>query len=193
MALFNRNSNESNQPTSLEQYYATQRRSNVASWVLTAGVFIGSVLIVLGLVFGGRYAYRQIVDNDDQIPPVSQQESDESTNQEQSTVTDKQDDSGSNSGTTTTPSTPAPSQPNPAPAIPAPTPSPSPTPAPQPQTLPRPTPTTPSTPATGSAQPAQLPNSGPENLPGIFVVISLLAAALHHVHSRFKLRSANNG
>lgn len=191
MALFNRNSKETNQPTSLEQYYATQRRSSVASWVLTAGVFIGSVLVVLGLVFGGRYAYRQIVDNnDEQSPTVSQQENQTSTNQDQSTVTDKRDESGSNPGASTTPATPAPSQPStPPPATSNPTPAP----APQPQpTASRPAPATPAPVTGGTASPAQLPNSGPESLVGIFVVASFLTATAHYIFNRFRLRSKNS-
>ncbi len=65
---FNRNRNTSPQtkvPEEVEQYYQSERRDRVGvAWLLAGATLIITVLIVLGLFFGGRWAYRKIANKD---------------------------------------------------------------------------------------------------------------------------------
>ncbi len=65
---FNRRKQSSTQkpvPKEVEQYYQSERRDRVGvAWLLAGVTLILTVMIVLGLFFGGRWAYRKITNKD---------------------------------------------------------------------------------------------------------------------------------
>ena len=51
-------------PTEITEYYTSERRDRRgATWLVGVGVFIATVLIVLGLFYGGRAIYRALTDD----------------------------------------------------------------------------------------------------------------------------------
>lgn len=134
---FNRNQNTTNlkdkvSPTAVKEYYqAVGSQQSWLTWVLSIAAFIITLLIVLGLFWGGRWAWNRL--NSDDKPATTTQEQAASGDQEESAERQGNNNSGSNTPNTT---------PN--------------TPAPAPQTQPTPAPTT--TPQTGGSD---LPATGP--------------------------------
>lgn len=60
----NKSDNSGAVPTEIHDYYQAERRDRTGvAWLLAAGTLIGTVLIVLGLFFGGRWAYRALTGN----------------------------------------------------------------------------------------------------------------------------------
>ncbi len=74
-------------PTEIKEYYAHEERDkNRASWLLGAGVFVATVIIVLAVFYGGRALYRVVFDDDN-------------------TATTEQTSDSANTSTGTTPTT----------------------------------------------------------------------------------------
>lgn len=75
---FNRNRTDKNSvPKEVQDYYQAERRERVGiAWVLALVTLVVTVLLALGLFFGGRWAYRQIFDKNDS-PSVTKDEKDE--------------------------------------------------------------------------------------------------------------------
>lgn len=115
---FKRKNNDSAVPAEIQNYYQTEprTRSGVA-WLLALGTLVITLVVALGLFFGGRFVYRKIA-NKNTTPVTTQQADTESM----------PSDSDTSSTNTTKPS--------------ASTPTPTPTPAPAPATSGA-TPTTP--------------------------------------------------
>jgi hypothetical protein len=163
MALFNRKpkSDSTNVTQDLQNYYqSAQREQSWKAWLLGLATLAVTVVLAMGIFFGGRFIYRKVRNQPSQVATV-QTENEESN--------DNSNGSSNN--------TPAPA-PAPAPA-PTPSPTPAPTPAPAPASAPSPA---------GRTQPAQstnLPNTGPGDTIAIFVAVSVLA---YFAHRRFSTR-----
>lgn len=63
-----------NVPPEIQEYYQAEKRERVGvAWALALATLIVTVLLALGLFYGGRWAYRAIFDNDEN-PAVVQQD-----------------------------------------------------------------------------------------------------------------------
>jgi cytoskeletal protein RodZ len=169
MALLPRR-NPQNVPAEVSEYYQAEKRDRVGmAWLLSIVTFIATVVIVLGLFFGGRWGYRKFVSNRNPNPTASVKQEENKT------------PASSNSG-----SKPSTTQPKPASTpTPAPTPAPTPTPAPAASTpvpAPAPQPTPAPTPARSATTPTQVaaappattvPNTGPSGTLMIMMVIAV--------------------
>lgn len=64
MSLFRRNKIKAAVPAEVQEYYQSEKRDKAwLAWLLAIGTLIATVIVVLGLFFGGRWAYRKLVDN----------------------------------------------------------------------------------------------------------------------------------
>jgi len=156
---FNRRNKKEDVPTEIKEYYQAERRERVGfAWLLALGTFLVTVGVVTGLFFAGRWAYREIANDEpsttvsenqpQQLPGAPQDQ--QSPQQEQA-----QPDSDQGTGQTTPPQngTPAPSTPTPSPT-------------PQVETD------------------SELPNTGPGNILTVFLLVSVTGAAAHYGLSR---------
>jgi hypothetical protein len=74
-------------PTEIKEYYTSEKREKTgAAWLVGAAVFVVTVLVVLGLFYGGRALYRTVFDNDE-TPATEQTTSDTAQNNDNSTGT----------------------------------------------------------------------------------------------------------
>src|SRR3990167_6929270 len=65
MKLFNRNKGGENVPEEVKGYYQAERRERLwLAWLLAFATLVVTVFIVIGLSFGGRWAYRKIAHKD---------------------------------------------------------------------------------------------------------------------------------
>jgi cytoskeletal protein RodZ len=127
---FNRKKRNQSVPAEVQQFYQAERRERVGlAWLLAFGTLVVTVLVVLGLFFGGRAIYRSF--QDDTNKPAT------ASNKSSSNSSDSSNNNGA-AGSGSTPGQPAPNQA-------APTPAPNNQPAPIPNT----TPTTGEVPRTG--------------------------------------------
>lgn len=127
-------------PTEIKQYYTSEQRDRAgATWLLGVGVFIITVLLVLGVFYGGRALYRTFFTDD------------QATEQTTSSDTTQQDQQGS--APDNAPSTTDGSAGNDTPAGGSDTEVTPPTPAPAPA---------PETPQAGPSQPEEIPQTGPD-------------------------------
>ena len=61
-----------NIPPELENYYQKEKRERTGlAWLLAAGTLIVTVLVVMGLFYGGRYLYRKTTNNTKQPAKVA--------------------------------------------------------------------------------------------------------------------------
>ncbi|HSX23733.1 MAG TPA: hypothetical protein VLE74_01405 [Candidatus Saccharimonadales bacterium] len=155
---FNRNKDQSAEvPQEVQDYYQSENRERSwVAWLLATGTLLVTVVVVLGLFYGGRWGYRKLKHQPAKTPTVAVQKP----------------------ATASQPQTPpaSPSTPQAAPsAIPGPNVT--------PQTSSTSTSKTASTPATtATVQPANsnLPNTGPGNIVAIFAVTALIGAVFHN-------------
>jgi len=105
MKLFNRNKGGENIPEEVKGYYQAERRERLwLAWLLAFTTLVVTVLIVIGLSFGGRWAYRKITHKDKKIDTTKTI----GTNQPTSLPTgstDKSTSGGQSSDQTQTPAT----------------------------------------------------------------------------------------
>ncbi|MDQ2973703.1 MAG: hypothetical protein M3Q79_04480 [bacterium] len=74
MALFNRRKTTTDIPE-LQEYYAAKRANNSAgAWVLALISLVVTVLVILGLFFGGRWLWRTLTGNDEDKNVTTTQE-----------------------------------------------------------------------------------------------------------------------
>lgn len=75
MALFRRNkTDETGMPTEVRDYYKAEGRERTGlAWLLALGTLLLTVVIVLGLFMGGRWAFRKLKDSDKPTSPVAVQ------------------------------------------------------------------------------------------------------------------------
>lgn len=68
MKLFGRNKGGENVPEEVKGYYQAERRERLwLAWLLAFTTLVVTVLIVIGLSFGGRWAYRKIANKDKKV------------------------------------------------------------------------------------------------------------------------------
>jgi cytoskeletal protein RodZ len=130
MRLFNRQSKQNISdtavPPEVHEYYQAERRGRIGTaWLLSAATFVGTVLVVLGLFYGGRWIYRSTAGN--KKPNTQTQQVSSSVKQESSKSSSGSSQSGSQNSSNPTPPpstpTPPPAASTPAPTPPAPAPS----------------------------------------------------------------------
>jgi cytoskeletal protein RodZ len=156
MWLFNRRQKQqTGVPQEIQDYYQTERRERVGlAWLIALATLVVTVLVALGLFYGGRWAYRSVFKKDNKPTTTVVENNDKSTATNENT---------SNSGTSSTNT----DQSNPAPA-PAPTGSTG-------------TTTTPQTPGMTAGRSTGLPNTGPGDVIAIFVVTALTGMIAHRL------------
>ena len=98
-----------------DYYQATSGNNMWMVWILSAITFVGTILVVLALFWGGRWIYQKVTAPDNNKPAVT--ETGQSSNES---------DQAQNGGQPA--ANPSPSTPTPTPSTPAPTPAPSVTP-----------------------------------------------------------------
>ncbi len=113
MAIFRRNkTDETGMPREVQDYYKAEGRERTGvAWLLALGTLIVTILVVLGLFMGGRWAFRQLKDNDSDQPQVAVQE------EAKDDASEKPSNSGSSSpagGSSSQPNSGSSSQPAPA-------------------------------------------------------------------------------
>jgi hypothetical protein len=162
---FNRNQEEeSTLPEEVQNYYQAEKRERAGvAGLLAVATLLATVLIAVGLFFGGRWVYRAIFDNDDE-PAVVQQDDEQS---EDSSDQDEQSQDTPASDAPATTDRPAPS------SLPS-----SDTPAAQPTPPAQSTQNT--TPATGD----ELADTGPGDTLAIFIGVVVIATLSHNKFSR---------
>lgn len=131
-------------PEEVKEYYESSRRDNVGvAWLLALGTLVLTVLLAIGLFFGGRWVYRKLANKSDK--PTTQQPA-PATNPTPSTPTPSSPNSNQNPSNNTqggqgssnqpaAPATPTPSRPT-TPSTPPQTPTTGPTPTAIPSTGP---------------------------------------------------------
>lgn len=95
-------------PAEIKQYYQSERRDRMwVVWLLSGATFVITVLIVLGLFWGGRWAYNKLRDNKNggqattaqQGSEEDQESAGQNDEQQPSTPGDSNASSDTNSGT----------------------------------------------------------------------------------------------
>ncbi len=164
MALFNRNKKDSVLPE-VDQYYEGERRDRAGlAWLLALVSVALVALILVGVFLAGRWAWRQVADNNDgeevgvtdtaDMPSFDGGNSEQTGENEQpKTETPSSPNTGNEQGSTNTPATG-----DNAPAT---------------------------TPATGDNAPASdLPSTGPAETVAVFTIVSTLAGTVHYAVTR---------
>lgn len=176
---FKRNKKPTNAkaPKEVQQYYASEHRERVGlAWIIAFISLIITVAVVLGLFFGGHWAYRQIANKNDNPTPAKPQTtasqpkpSTESTSSSSSSAKPQSSSQqpSTNQPQTSSTSTGVPSQP--AASTPAQT------------SAPNKTPT-----ATTQAPSKNITNTGPGETVAVFVGISLLGTVAYQAYLRRK-------
>jgi hypothetical protein len=151
-------------PQEIQDYYQTERRERVGlAWLIALATLVVTVLVALGLFYGGRWAYRSVFKNNDKPATVAN-----NGNSQESSK------NGSNQGT----SSDSTSQPNPTTA-----------PAPAPQgtngsnASPAPSGAVPQTAGNTAGKGTNLPNTGPGDILAIFVITAIAGTIAHRAVS----------
>ena len=163
---FRRNRDTTSVPAEIQEYYQAERRDRTGvAWLLALGTLIITIGLATLLFFGGRWAYRTIVDNDNNTETAqTEEESTESdSNSPESSPATESGQTGPSTGTSSTTT----STPN----------SPTPTEAGTRSTAQS------TTPATGSnvaGSTTDLPNTGAGDIVSIFAITTAVGAAAHY-------------
>ena len=172
---FRRNKTNDGTPPEVQDYYqAESRQRSGMAWLLGLGALVVTVLLVLGLFYGGRWVYRKVRTQDRPNTAQVQQENANNQGNEQSPESGQPGNQPENNPSTT---------PSPSPQPPSGTPSPAPTPAPAP--TPGSTPTSgPVATNTQGKGTSDLPTTGPADNTAIFLLVSAVGYALHRRFSK---------
>lgn len=163
---FRRKQDVSAVPAEIQDYYQSERRERTGvAWLLALGTLIVTIGLATLLFFGGRWAYRAIVNNDDTSQDVAQtdQEAEDANAPEstpdENTVPTTAPTTGTSSTSTSTPNAPS--------------------------TTPNTTATAP-TAAGGSVagSSTNLPNTGAGDIVAIFAVTTAVGTAAHYAVTR---------
>ena len=156
---------QSDLPKEVQDYYQAEKREKVGvAGLLALGTLMVTILLAIGLFFGGRWVYRTVFDNDDS-QQTAQQEDGEQQEQEGKEESDQNEpnDGDEQADENEEEQTPAPSQP-------APTPVPT---------------QTPNQPTPGSTESSKgdsdLPTTGPEDNLAIFLGTVVIASTLFYL------------
>ena len=151
-------------PAEVQEFYQSERRERIGiAWLLAFVTLLATVVIAMGIFFGGRWAYRKIAN------------SGKDTGNTQITTNTNQ--SASTKNTAVTPNT---NQPAPAASSQNTTSTPS---------TNQSTTTGTSSAATTTQTPTRLSNTGPGDTFAIFGVVTILAALAHEAYIRRKLQN----
>lgn len=162
---FNRKKSDETVPPEVQDYYNAEKRERMGlAWILAFVTLAVTVLVVLGLFFGGRWAYRKITQKDKPIVTTVQ------APQSPPSSSNSGNNSSSGSSGPTRPSGNQGSTPPPAPSGSA-------TNAPASQT----------SPPQGSNV-AATPNTGPGDTLGVFVVATAVGIGLYQLRLRRQLK-----
>lgn len=147
-------------PEEVQEYYQSEKREKVGvAWLLALGTLIATLVIALGLFYGGRWVWRELFGSKAARPTTTQQ-----TQKQGSTTTPSNNSSetpSSNTGQT------APSSAS----------------APTPTT----TPTTTSATTQQPAASGKLTNTGPGDTLAIFLGVTVVGTLAHQAYTRRKL------
>lgn len=70
---FRRKQTEDSVPQEVQEYYQSEKRERVGiAWMLALATLVVTVLLALGILYGGRWAYRAIFDDNEGNAPVEQ-------------------------------------------------------------------------------------------------------------------------
>lgn len=112
---FNRNRNQdSTLPEEVKDYYQAEKRERAGvAGLLAVGTLIVTVVLAIGLFFGGRWLYRTVFDNGDNAADTTDQSGEEQqeVGPDDQAATGSQDENGDQpdtQGAVTTPETPTP-------------------------------------------------------------------------------------
>ncbi len=73
MKLFRRKNNNEVLPDEVQDYYRTEQNNRTGmAWVLAVGGFILTAAIVVGLFFGGRWAYQSFFNDDSGVDTTTE-------------------------------------------------------------------------------------------------------------------------
>lgn len=164
---FRRNDNTTEQPeyqvpSEIQSYYDAERRERTGvAWLMATGTLVVTILLAVGLFFGGRWIYRKVANNDPQ-PAVN------TASVEQSPSENAAEEPQTSSTTTNEPS-PVPTPPATAPSTATPPATPSPT----------PTPASPSTSAANN-QNSNLPSTGPGHVAAAVALATIIGSLGHY-------------
>ncbi len=106
------NTDQSNLPAEVQEYYQSERRERVGiAWLLAGGTLILTLLLASGLFFGGRWAYNKIANKDNgpetSIQEDSKDQKGENSSAAEDTNENDSENTGTSSATTTDPPTAA--------------------------------------------------------------------------------------
>lgn len=157
---FNRKQEESTLPEEVQEYYASTSRQRVGiAWLLALATLVVTVLLTLGIFYGGKWVFNHFRGNGEQATPVEVTQSPQNQAPQENQPANNQD-ADQNAGTQTTPQTSqAPAQ----------------LPADQNEPTAAPSPSI-TQPVTGK----DVPNTGPGDVVAIFVVASVAGTLLHN-------------
>lgn len=82
---FRRNRTEDSVPQEIQEYYQSEKRERVGvAWMLALATLVVTVLLALGIFYGGRWAYRAVFDDDknENTPTEQEQRQDQSQDSE---------------------------------------------------------------------------------------------------------------
>ncbi len=154
-------------PKEVQQYYKSEQRERVGlAWLIAFASLILTVLIVLGLFYGGRWAWRKVANNDDNEnvsttqtkSPSESSVPNESNKSESGSSSNGNNPSSSSSGSNDSNTNGSKSSG--------------------------------STSGSNSSSSQNLSNTGPGNIAGAFVVAVVFGTILHNVYSRRKLQKS---
>lgn len=158
MALFRRNKvDQAGMPTDVQNYYQTENRERTGmAWLLALGTLLVTVIVVLGLFFGGRWTFRKLKNTDKPAPvAVQTDKSKEDDHAEEPATTPPANETPSTQGSSTPQSSSTTATPNSSVAS-----------------------NTPSA-ATRSAGQAGMPATGPADTLAIFIVASVIGTLFY--------------
>lgn len=104
MALGNRKQNDIDAiPQEVQEYYQSERRerSGVA-WLLALGTLVITLLLAVGLFFGGRWLWQRIFDGEPETVVTTQTTQPSQTSNDSSAASTDDNDTGTDSGTSAT-------------------------------------------------------------------------------------------
>ncbi len=180
---FKRKSKEPTVPTEVQDYYQSERRERIGiAWLLALATLVTTVVLAVGLFFGGRWVYRKVAQKSNKPTTVATQNNQSkhgSTAQNQPTSQSKPTQSNSGQAQSAAPTNNSADQ----------------NPEPNPQDITvsdngssdnLAAGTGSNTATTQTARGAPLPNTGPGDTLKIFVVVTTMATLGHYAYSRRK-------
>ncbi len=169
---FRRSKNsQQNVPPEVAEYYQAEKKQRLGmAWLLSAATFVVTVLVVLGLFFGGRWIYRQVKHDNNTGTSISQEE----PKSDQTNESQKAADTNASQNQSTTQNNPSGSVgQSTAPAPASNTPAPSATPNPSNAAA-----------SSQSTAATTVPNTGAGDLLALFMGVVVVAAIVHHLYLR---------